>query len=78
MRGDGVPVAPGMLDGEAVAAGIMKAEGAILGLFQETGLQDPQGLVWCTRRISGVTMGIMRSQGWMPRQRRRQRCAAGC
>ena len=33
MRGDGVPVAPGMLDGEAVAAGIMKAEGAILGLF---------------------------------------------
>ena len=45
MRGDGVPVAPGMLDGEAVAAGIMKAEGAILGLFQETGLQDPQGVV---------------------------------
>ena len=45
MRGDGVPVAPGMLDGEAVAAGIMKADGAILGLFQETGLQDPQGVV---------------------------------
>ena len=45
MRGDGVPVAPGMLDREAVAAGIMKAEGAILGLFQETGLQDPQGAV---------------------------------
>ena len=45
MRGDGVPVAPGMLDGEAVAAGIMKAEGAILGLFRETGLQDPQGVV---------------------------------
>ena len=45
MRGDGVPVTPGMLDGEAVAAGIMKAEGAILGLFQETGLQDPQGVV---------------------------------
>ena len=45
MRGDGVPVAPGMLDGEAVAAGVMKAEGAILGLFQETGLQDPQGMV---------------------------------
>ena len=45
MRGDGVPVAPGMLDREAVAAGIMKAEGAILGLFQETGLQDPQGVV---------------------------------
>ena len=45
MRGDGVPVAPGMLDGEAVAAGVMKAEGAILGLFQETGPQDPQGVV---------------------------------
>ena len=45
MRGDGVPVAPGMLDGEAVAAGVMKAEGAILGLLQETGLQDPQGMV---------------------------------
>ena len=41
MRGDGVPVAPGMLDGEAVATGIMEAEGAILGFFQETGLQDP-------------------------------------
>ena len=38
-------MAPGMLDSEAVAAGIMKAEGAILGLFQETGLQDPQGVV---------------------------------
>ena len=52
MQGEGVPVAPGMLDGEAVAAGIMKAKGAILGLFQETGLQDPQGVVhlenqWC-------------------------------
>ena len=45
MRGDGVLVAPGMLDGEAVAAGIMKAEGANLGVFQETGLQDPQGVV---------------------------------
>ena len=45
MRGGGVPVAPGMLDGEAVAAGVMKAEGAILGLFQETGLQDPQAVV---------------------------------
>ena len=45
MRGDGVPVAPGMFDGEAVAAGVMKAEAAILGLFQETGLQDPQGVV---------------------------------
>ena len=45
MRGDDVPVAAGMLDGEAVAAGVMKAEGAILGLFQETGLQDSQGVV---------------------------------
>ena len=36
---------PGMLDGEAVAAGVMKAEGAILSLFRETGLQDPQGVV---------------------------------
>ena len=45
MRGDGVPVAPGMLDGEATEAGIMKAEGAILSLFQEAGLQNPQGVV---------------------------------
>ena len=45
MRGDGVPVARGMLDGEAVAAGVPKAEGVILGLSQETGLQDPQGVV---------------------------------
>ena len=45
MRGDSVPVALGMLDGEVVAAGIMKAEGAILGLFQESGLRDPQGVV---------------------------------
>ena len=44
-RANGVPVAPGILDGKAVAAGIMKAEGAILGLFQENGLQDPQGVV---------------------------------
>ena len=35
-------MAPGMLDGEAVAEG---AEGAIVGLFQETGLQDPHGVV---------------------------------
>ena len=75
MRGDGVPVAPGMLDGEAVAAGIMKAEGAILGLFQETGLQDPQGVVHSENH--GVTTGIMRTKGWMPRRRRRRRCAAG-
>ena len=34
-----------MLDGEAVAVGILKAEGAIVGLVQETGLQDPQGMV---------------------------------
>ena len=45
MRGDGVHVAPGTLDGEAAAAGIMKVEVAILGLFQETGLQDSQGVV---------------------------------
>ena len=45
MRGDGVPVAPGLLDGEAVAAGSMKADSAIMGLFQERGLQDPQGVV---------------------------------
>ena len=52
MRGDGVPTAPGMLDSEAVAASILKAEGAVLGFFHETGLQDPQGVVhmensWC-------------------------------
>ena len=45
MWGDVVPVAPGMLDGEAMAAGIMKEEGAILGLRHETGLQNPQGVV---------------------------------
>ena len=38
-------MAPGLLDGEALAAGIVKPEGAILGLFQETGVQDPQGVV---------------------------------
>ena len=38
-------MAPGMLDREAVAAGVLKAEGAILGLFQETVLQDPKGMV---------------------------------
>ena len=52
MRGDNVPTAPVMLDSEAFVAGILKAEGAILGLFQDTGLQDPQGMVhmenqWC-------------------------------
>ena len=45
MRGDSVPTAPGMFDSEAVAAGNLKAEGAILGLLPETGLQDPQGMV---------------------------------
>ena len=50
MRGDGVLVAPGMLDGEAVRAGFLKAQGAILGLFQETGLQDPQGVVHSENR----------------------------
>ena len=40
-----MPTAPGMLDGEALAAGVLKAQGAILGLFRETGLQDPQGRV---------------------------------
>ena len=45
MRGDGVTVPRGMLNGEAMAAGIMRAEGAILGFFQETGLQKPQGVV---------------------------------
>ena len=45
MRGDSMHTAPGMLDSEAVAAGVLKAEGAILGLFQETGLQDPKGMV---------------------------------
>ena len=52
MRGDSVPVALGMLDSEVVAAGVLKAEGAIIGLSQETGRQDPQGMVhmenqWC-------------------------------
>ena len=31
--------------GDVVAAGVLKAEGAILVLFQETGLQDAQGMV---------------------------------
>ena len=33
-----MPTAHGMLNGEAVAAGVLKAESAILGLFQETRL----------------------------------------
>ena len=45
MRGDGVPRAPGMLHKEVVAAGVLKAQGAILGVFNETSLQDPQGVV---------------------------------
>ena len=40
MRGDGVPTAPGVLDSEAVAAGVLKAEGAIVGLLEETSLQN--------------------------------------
>ena len=44
MGADGASVAPEMLDGEAVAAGVCKAENAILALFQETGLNDPQGV----------------------------------
>ena len=52
MKGDSVPVPPGMLDSEVVAAGVLKAQGATRGLFQRTGLQDPQGMVrmdnqWC-------------------------------
>ena len=45
MRGVGVPTAKGMIDREAVRASILKAEGAILGLFEETGLQEPQSIV---------------------------------
>ena len=44
MRGDGVREAPGMLDSVAAAACVLKADGAILGPFKETGLQDPQGM----------------------------------
>ena len=33
MRGDGVSTNPGMLNSEAVAPGVLKAEGAILGVF---------------------------------------------
>ena len=52
MRGDGVHTAPGILDSKAVAAGILKAKGAIRGLFQETRLRVPQGMAhmenqWC-------------------------------
>ena len=68
-------MAPCMLDGEAVAAGIMKAEGAILGLFQETGLQDPEGVVHSENQWRHH--GYNAFPGRMPRQRRRQRCAAG-
>ena len=35
---------------EAVAAGILQAEGASLGLFQELGLQDPQGMTHMENR----------------------------
>ena len=40
-----MPTAPGTVDSEAVAARVLKAARAILGLFQDTGLQDPQGMV---------------------------------
>ena len=33
-----------MLDSKTVAAGVLKAKGAIFCLFQEVGLQDPQGM----------------------------------
>ena len=74
MRGDGVPVAPGMLDSEAVAAGVLQAEPAIMGLFQETGLQDPRA--WYIWRTNGVTMGTMPPRGSVPRRCRRQRYVA--
>ena len=45
MRGDGVPTVQGTLDSEAVAEGVLKGQGAIPGLFEETGLQDPQGVI---------------------------------
>ena len=40
-----MPAARGMLQSEAFAAGILRAQCAILGLFQETGLHIPQGMV---------------------------------
>ena len=69
MRGNGVPTAPGMLDNEAVAAGLLKAEGTVLGLFQETGLHDPRA--WYVWRINGVTMDTMPFWGSITRRRRR-------
>ena len=47
----GVMVCLGLVS-EGVALGIQQAEGAILGLFQEKGMQDPQGMThmekcWC-------------------------------
>ena len=50
---------PGYAAGEAVAAGIMKAEGAIMGLFQETGLQDPQGVVPAEPLTTHVVVAIL-------------------
>ena len=75
MRGDGVPVATGMLDREAVAPGVMKAEGAIVGLFQAFRAYKTLR-AWYTWRINGVTMGTMRSWGWMPRRCQRRRYVA--
>ena len=71
MWGDNVPTALGMLDREAVVAGILKAEGAILGLFQETGLQEPRA--WYIWRITRATMDTTRSSGSMPRRRQGSR-----
>ena len=51
MRCHAVPTAPGMLDSEPVAGGILRAEGAILGLFHETSLQDPQGMAHMENRV---------------------------
>ena len=45
MRGNGVPLALGMLDSEAVPAGLLKADGAILGLCQWTGLHYAKSMV---------------------------------
>ena len=45
MWADRVPTASGMLESQAFAGCLLKAEGTILGLFQETGRQDAQGMV---------------------------------
>ena len=46
MRGDGVPVAPGMLDGEAVAAGVMKARVPSWASSRRPACRTLR--VWCT------------------------------